>query len=325
MNIVRKGQEDDGDAARNPAITIVSDNDAPEIARADVVGGTAWHFARYAEPAYDYLFVDDAGQVSLANIVAMSRAARNIVLVGDPMQLPQPIQGAHPGRSGESALEYLLDGKRVVPADRGIFMPISRRMHPGICGFISKAVYEDQLDHCPTSATQVLHDRAATLQLGAQMRAVVHEGCSQTSHEEIAAIEAAIGDLIGGNYRDRHGAERKLTASDILVVAPYNAQANALRSALPGVRVGTVDKFQGQEAPICLVSMTTSSADELPRDIAFLFSLNRLNVAISRAQALSLVFASPRLLEVPCRTIKDMMLVNTLCLLAEHRNNPSPP
>lgn len=316
--IVQKAA-DDGDDDAHPGIVLVSDNDAPEIASAHVIGATAWHFARYPVAAFDHLFVDEAGQVSLANILAMSRATRNLVLVGDPMQLPQPLQGTHPGRSGESCLEYLIDGHRVVPADRGIFMPVSRRMHPRVCGFISTAVYEDRLVSDNAAGGQDLRTPDGTSVVGAGVRAVDHLGRSQVSPEEIAAIRAQVDLLVGSTYRDRDGAGRVVGHADILVVAPYNAQVNALRAALPpAIRVGTVDRFQGQEAPVCLVSMTTSSGEELPRDIAFLFSLNRINVAVSRAQALAVVFASPLLLETPCRTVEDMMMVNTLCLLREN-------
>lgn len=316
--LVHKGgdESEDGAGSAHPLIRVVTDNEAPEIFSADVVGGTAWHFARYPEAAFDYLFVDEAGQVSLANIVAMSRSARNIVLVGDPMQLPQPIQADHPGMSGQSALEYVVGDQHVIPANRGIFMPVSRRMHPGICDFISAAVYEGQLTTDEGAKLQSLSLPTGSPSVGAQLHLVEHSGRSQTCPEEIAAIKQAIEELIGGIYHDRDGRERPISASDILVVAPYNAQVNALAQALPGIRVGTVDKFQGQEAPVCLVSMTTSSAEELPRDIEFLFSLNRINVAVSRAQVLALVVASPRLLEVPCRTVREMMLVNTLCMLA---------
>lgn len=310
---------DDGDGEGHPAIVFVADNNAPEIAAADVVGATAWHFARYAEPAFDYLVVDEAGQVSLANILAMSRAARNLVLVGDPMQLPQPIQGTHPGRSGESCLEYLIDGHRVVPADRGIFMPVSRRMHPAVCGYISGAVYEGRLEPDEAAGLQDLRTAAGLSLVGAGVRAVSHFGCSQVSVEEIAMIGEQIEAVVGSTFRGRDGVERIVGYEDVLVVAPYNAQVNALRAALPrAVRVGTVDRFQGQEAPVCLVSMTTSSGEELPRDIEFLFSLNRINVAVSRAQACAIVFASPLLLETPCRSVAEMCLVNALCMLREH-------
>jgi uncharacterized protein len=318
-SIVHKGgEEDDDEAGGHPPIKVVDDNDAPEIGTAKVVGGTAFLFARISEPVFDYLFVDEAGQVSLANLVAMSRVAPNIVLVGDPMQLAQPTQAHHPGRSGESALEYLVGDHRVVPSDRGIFMPVTRRMHCDVCAFISAAVYDDQLSNDEHAAAQILDLPDGQSALGARLRATLHSGRSQTCPEEVAAISTAIEALQGATYRDRKGKVRSVTRDDILVVAPYNAQVNALRAALPGVRVGTVDKFQGQEAPICLVSMTTSSSEEMPRDMTFLFSLNRINVAVSRAQAAAMVFASPLLLEIPCRTIDEMTLVNTLCVLREH-------
>lgn len=319
VNIVHKGGDDDGTGvgSAHRFMRVVNDNDAPEIAAFPVVGGTAWLFARFVAPAFDYLFVDEAGQVALANIVAMSRAAHNIVLFGDPMQLPQPIQGVHPGQSGVSALDYVVGGSRVIAPELGIFMPVTRRMHAGICSFISEAVYEGKLDCEEGAKRQSLTSADGIPLVGATFRAVDHSGRSQVCPEEIDAIRETIGNLVGSTYRDRVGKERRLTADDIMVVAPYNAQVNALAEALPAIRVGTVDKFQGQEAPVCLVSMTTSSADELPRDIEFLFSLNRINVAVSRAQVLAMVFASPRLLDVPCRTIRQMTLVNTLCMLAE--------
>ncbi len=310
---------DDGDDDAHPGIVFVTDNDAPEIASAHVVGATAWHFARYNEAAFDYLVVDEAGQVSIANILAMARSARNIVLVGDPMQLPQPLQGSHPGDSGRSCLEYLIDGHRVVPSDRGVFIPVSRRMHPRVSGFISTAVYEGRLGSDDAAGAQTLVSCTGADLVGAGMRAVAHFDRSQVSPEEVQAIAARIVEVEGATYRDRDGRERVVGSTDILVVAPYNAQVNALRIALPNaVRVGTVDRFQGQEAPICLVSMTTSSGEDLPRDLSFLFSLNRINVAVSRAQVAAMVFASPLLLETPCRTIEEMSLVNALCMLREY-------
>lgn len=294
-------------------------NDDEYLLSASVVGGTAWLFSRTDfDGSFDYLFVDEAGQVSVANIVAMGTCARNIVLVGDPMQLSQPIQGSHPGESGLSALEYLLAGHNTVPADRGIFLPVSRRMHPDVCRFISDIVYEGRLTSDDGATRQkILGDFTRDLS-GARLVEVSHVGNSQSSPEEVAAIRNEIELLLGRTFRDRDGNVRRLELDDILIVAPYNLQVNALKAALPpGTRIGTVDKFQGQEAPICLMSMTTSSADEIARGIDFLFSLNRINVAISRAQVLSLVFLSPRLLEVPCSNIQDMRLVNSLCALQE--------
>lgn len=319
-SIVQKISGDD-DADPHPDIVTVKDNKAPEIGAADVVGATAWHFSTYGGPAFSHLFIDEAGQVSLANLLAMARAARNLVLVGDPMQLPQPIQGDHPGLSASSCLEYLMGDDRVIAPDRGIFLPVTRRMHPGVCEFISRAVYEGRLHPDVGAASQALIAKDGQTSLtGARLEPVVHAGRSQVSPEEVRAIVQTVEDLTGSAYTDCLGVTRDIGHGDILVVAPYNAQVNALRAALPAeVRVGTVDRFQGQEAPICLISMTTSSADELPRDIEFLFSLNRINVAVSRAQAAAILFASPALLETPCRTVAQMRLVNTLCLLDAYR------
>jgi predicted RecB family nuclease len=295
-------------------------NEDAQLFTASVVGGTAWLFSRDDfDASFDYLFVDEAGQVSIANIVAMATCAKNVVLVGDPMQLSQPIQGAHPGESGLSALEYLLAGHNTVLADRGIFLPVSRRMHPDVCRFISDIVYEGRLTSDEGAGRQKIIGDATQYLSGARLVEISHVGNSQSSLEEVADIRREIGLLLGKTFRDRDGYERQIELSDILVVAPYNLQVNALKAALPlEARVGTVDKFQGQEAPVCLVSMTSSSADEIPRGVDFLFSLNRINVAISRAQVLSLVFASPRLLAVPCSNVEEMRLVNSLCALKEY-------
>ena len=306
-----------GDAPDDPAIEATTSNDDARLASYPLVGGTAWLFARAEQDQkFDYLFVDEAGQVALANIVATGTAARNIVLVGDPMQLAQPIQGTHPGQSGSSALAYLLDDASTVPPERGIFLPVTRRMHPLICDYISGVIYDGRLHSDEGGARQRLMldpESPPLAAAGLRFAPVIHAGNSQSSAEEAQAVLDSYRALIGQTFRDRDGHQRKMTAADILVVTPYNAQVNLLMRTLPaGARVGTVDKFQGQEAPVCLISMATSSADELPRNIEFLFSVNRLNVAISRAQALAVVFASPRLLDVPCRTIEQMRLVNAL-------------
>jgi uncharacterized protein len=293
-------------------------NEDPALMKADVVGGTAFFFSRPEfEQAFDWLFVDEAGQVSLANLLAMGRAARNIVLIGDPRQLPQVIQGAHPEPANLSCLEWLLGDHATIPPDRGIFLPVTRRMHPKVCQFISEQVYEGRLTSHPDTARQRVGGTSFP-EAGAFWIPVAHEGNAQISVEEVDAIVAAVRDLISGHWTDKDGIIRPLQEADIIVVAPYNAQVNALREALPaGARVGTVDKFQGQEAPVCLVSMTASSAEETPRGMEFLFSLNRINVAVSRAKGLALVFGAPRLREAKCSSIEQMRLVNTLCALPE--------
>jgi hypothetical protein len=318
IKIAKKGG-DEFEAAYSDQIHQTEKNDDAHLFSASVVGGTAWLFSRDDfDQSFDYLFVDEAGQVSIANIVAMATCARNIVLVGDPMQLSQPIQGAHPRESGLSALEYLLAGHNTVPADRGIFLPVSRRMHPDVCRFISEIVYEGRLTSDDGAARQKILDDSTRDFSGARLVEVSHVGNSQSSPEEVTVIGHEIELLLGKTFRDREGNVRRLELGDILIVAPYNLQVNALKAALPpGARIGTVDKFQGQEAPVCLVSMSSSSADEIPRGVDFLFSLNRINVAISRAQVLALVFASPRLREVPCSDVEQMRLVNSLCALGE--------
>jgi uncharacterized protein len=310
--------EDDGYPEGFTGINRATSNDDPALREAHVVGGTAFFFSRPEfEQTLDWLFVDEAGQVSLANMVAMGRAARNIVLVGDPRQLPQVIQGAHPEPANLSCLDWMLGDHATIPSDRGIFLPVSRRMHPKVCRFISEQVYGGRLtSHADTARQGVSGTRFP--EAGAFWVPVAHEGNAQVSTEEVAAIQAAIADLLQGEWTEKDGTRRTMRKTDIIVVAPYNAQVNALRDALPsGIRVGTVDKFQGQESPVCLVSMTASSAEETPRGMDFLFSLNRINVAVSRAKGLALVFGAQRLREAKCETVEQMRLVNTLCALEE--------
>lgn len=312
------GGGEDGYPDGFTGITRATSNDDPALTHAHVVGGTAFFFARPEfEQSFDWLFVDEAGQVGLANMAAMGRAARNIVLVGDPRQLPQVIQGAHPEPANLSCLDWMLGEHATIPPDRGIFLPISRRMHPEVCRFISDQVYEGRLASHPDTARQRVSG-VPFPDSGAFWISVAHEGNAQIAPEEVAAIQAATRDLLSGTWTDKDGAPRPMTQRDIIVVAPYNAQVNALREALPEeIRVGTVDRFQGQEAPACLVSMTASSVEETVRGMDFLFSLNRINVAVSRAKALALVFGAPRLREAKCETVEQMRLVNTLCALPE--------
>lgn len=289
----------------------------------DLVGGTAWLFAdRAMDQALDYLFIDEAGQVSLGHLLAMGAAARNIVLVGDQMQLAQPIQGSHPGQSGLSALDYLLQGEATVPPDRGILLDTSWRMHPDICGFISEAVYDGRLNAHPDCARQQLHLSAghdpALATHGIRFVAMDHTGCGQRSAAEVARVKALAEGLIGTPFTDRNGTAGTIGWDNVLIVAPFNMQVNALKSALPDeARVGTVDKFQGQEAEVVIVSLTTSTPDDLPRHVDFFYSKNRLNVAISRARTLALVIANPRLLELDAKTVDHLKLVNTLAWVAE--------
>ena len=316
------GGGEDGYPDGFSGISRAQSNDDPALTDAHVVGGTAWFFSRDENvQAFDWLFVDEAGQVGLANMAAMGRAARNIVLVGDPRQLPQVIQGAHPEPASLSCLDWMLGEHATVPAERGIFLPTSRRMNPEVCRFISEQVYEGRLTSHPDTARQCVTGTALP-EAGAFWVPVPHDGNAQIAQEEVAAIGKTVTDLLDGSWTEKDGSTRPMRETDIIVVAPYNAQVNALRDALQsGVRVGTVDKFQGQEAPVCLVSMTASSAEETSRGMEFLFSLNRINVAVSRAKGLALVFGAPRLREANCNTVEQMQLVNTLCALPDMKLN----
>ena len=285
------------------------------------VGGTAWFFCHETlapsdefEPL-DYLFVDEAGQVSIANLVGMSRATKNIILMGDQMQLGQPIQGSHPDDSGRSILEYLLADEATIPPDLGVFLPKSFRMHPAVCELISEQVYDDRLKSAIVTERHVVNvpDDILPSGSGVHFLPVDHEGNTQGSEEEVAVIKDLVGKLLGREYwPEQHGGKnRKIGLNDILIVAPYNYQVNLLKAALgKDARIGSVDKFQGQEAPIVIVSMCASDASESPRGIDFLFSKNRLNVAISRAQALAIVVGSPTLAQTTTANIEQMALVN---------------
>jgi predicted RecB family nuclease len=286
--------------------------------RVQLLAGTAWLFAREdLDGTLDTLVVDEAGQVALADALAMGTAARNVILLGDPLQLAQVSQGTHPEGTGASALEHLLGEHPTVPPDRGIFLDRTRRMHPDVCRFVSEIVYEGRLDGLPEVARQ-----ATAFGTGLRYLPVDHAGNVAAAPEEAERIAREIRGMRGGSWTTRAGVTRPLGEADFMVVAPYNAQVRQLRRALEaaglgGVPVGTVDKFQGREAAVVFYSMATSSAEDVPRSLEFLFSRNRLNVAVSRAMCLACIVASPRLLESRARTIEQMRLINALCRFVE--------
>lgn len=285
----------------------------------NVVAGTCWLWARSEfAGSVDTLFVDEAGQMSLANVLAIAGAARNLVLLGDPRQLAQPSQATHPPRAGASALEHVLDGKDTMPENQGLFLDITYRMHPTLCAFTSNAFYESRLHGVPGLERQILGGAGADLGPGLHTLEVNHEGNSSASPEEAEAVAALTAKLLSTRWTDRFGQTRPTTAADILVVTPYNSQIREItrafgRGGVTGVRVGTVDKFQGQEAPVVIYSMATSTVAEAPRGMEFLYDLHRLNVATSRAQGLAIIVASPELIRVFCKTPRQMLLANALC------------
>lgn len=281
---------------------------------ANLFAGTSWLLSREEfDGALDYLFIDEAGQTSLADALALGTCARTLVLLGDPVQLAQVTQGVHPGDAGRSVLAHLLGDRATVAEDMGLFLERSFRMHPDVCEFISDAFYEGRLRSAEECAAQ-----GSSFGTGLRWLPVPHEGNSTSSEEEVEQIRAEIERLCGGTWTDSEGGTRPIGVGDVIVVAPFNAQVRLLQERLPeGVAVATVDKFQGQEAPVVFFSMASSSGADAPRGIDFVMSRNRLNVAVSRAQCLAYLVCAPALLDVECRTVEHMRLANALCRLVE--------
>jgi uncharacterized protein len=304
-------------------IDFAKDNDVVLTAMRDdthrLIGGTAWLWAREdLLDAVDVLVIDEAGQFSLANAAAVAPAARGLVLLGDPQQLTQPTQALHPDGANVSALEYLLDGAATVPPDRGVFLDRTFRMHPDLTAVVSRLMYEDRLLAATGTEQQTLDAPAPWAGTGIRWVPVSHTGNESTAPEEVTAVGEIVAQLLTGTWVAADGTAHPMTPADVLVVAPYNAHVARLRAALPDdIRIGTVDKFQGQEAPAVIYSMASSSAAAAPRGIDFLYDTHRLNVAISRARCLAIVVASPALLDALARTPAQLRAVNGLITMAQ--------
>ncbi len=320
----RVGGDEDEDLA-NEAPGLMQGADSRTVAlnyRSGLVAGTAWFFAREEMTGkLDYLFIDEAGQVSLAHLTAVAASADNLVLMGDQMQLSQPIQGSHPGESGQSILEYVLEDHAVVPPHLGVLLDTSWRMHPSICGFISETVYEGRLQADPSTEPRILSPGRGTLirqSSGILFSPVIHDGNSQSSREEAERILEITRELLASRLMTSDG-PRDVAISDILFVAPYNMQVRLLRELLPaGAKVGSVDKFQGQEAPIVILSLCASAGEYGSRGLGFILDRNRINVAISRAQTLAIVVSDPRIANADIGSVEEMRLVNVFCQLLDH-------
>ncbi|MDC0922484.1 TM0106 family RecB-like putative nuclease [Gammaproteobacteria bacterium] len=288
-----------------------------------VVGGTSWTFSNDSFiDQLDYLFIDEAGQVPLANVVGMSASCKNIILIGDQMQLANPGQGTHPENSGDSCLDYLLQDSPTIPIDKGVLLPDTYRMHSQICNFISSRIYENRITSIDSNDNRVInHPSKSILQksFGIEYIPVEHIGNEQASLEEALKIKEIIKSLLRSTKTNRDRLETEVTKEDILIVTPYNHQVRLLSDTLgSSFNIGTVDKFQGREAPIVIISMASSNALTSPRGLSFLFDPNRLNVAISRAQSLAILVAS-RELERPIATSqKEMKLSNLYLDLINH-------
>ncbi len=307
----------------HPCIRCVKKNEEVFTAlrtSAQVAAGTAWLWAcPEAFECVDVLFVDEAAQMSLANVLAVSQACKALVLLGDPQQLEQPMKGSHPEGTDVSALEYLLQGKATIADDQGLFLEETWRLHPDICAFTSELFYEGRLRPRAGLEAQVVRSTSRLQGTGLRYLPVTHEGNQSSSPEEAAAIRELVAEILGSEstWIGPDGTPKPLRLQDILIIAPYNAQVFELQEVLPGARVGTVDKFQGQEAALVIYSMTSSSGADAPRGMEFLYSLNRLNVATSRARCLCVLVGSPALFEVDCKTPRQMQLANAFCRYLE--------
>ena len=317
-------ESDDSGELAGATIEVTKNEEALRLLKEgeiNVLGGTAW---LWADPdfahAVDVLFVDEAGQMPLANVLAVAQAAGSIVLLGDPQQLEQPKKGSHPEGVNASALQHMLGEHLTIPADRGIFLPVTWRLSPRICAFTSELFYESRLTAKLGLDRQQLTGGPFTGS-GLWVVEVDHDGNRNASDEEVEAVADLAARLTApsSQWIDENGVPTQMTGSQILVVAPYNAQVSRLDARLKGtgVRVGTVDKFQGKQAPVVIYSMATSRPEDAPRGLEFLYSLNRLNVASSRAQCAVILVASPHLFMPDCSTPRQMKLANALCRYRE--------
>jgi len=329
---IRKVDEDDEPPA-DCGYACTDDNAEVRAALASgqvqVAAGTAWLWSRPEfAGSIDTLFVDEAGQMSLANVLAVAGAARNLILLGDPQQLSQVKKGAHPEGAGASSLEYVLAGDPVIDPTRGVFLAETWRLHPDVNAFTSAAFYKGELKSAPSATMQSLEAPGPMTGTGVRWVPITHVGNHNSSEEEAAAVVELYQALLAGTWTGADGESRPITPEDLLVIAPYNAQVELLAERLRTValgaptgprepRVATVDKIQGQQGAVAIYSMATSSQAEMPRSIEFLYSLNRLNVATSRGRCLAIVVASPELLKVRVHTPLQMRLANALCRFVE--------
>ena len=289
--------------------------------------GTSWFFVDpRMNKTLDYLFIDEAGQVALGTTIANATSADNLVLIGDQMQLSQPMRAKHEGYARMSSLDFILEDDDTISTDKGVFLNVTRRLNKKICNYISTSFYDSRLTSDPITET-----RSVNLELdpikdeGLFYVPIDHNGCSQRSDEEADLVEKVFNKIVNKEYKSEN-ITGKISAKDIMVVAPYNAQANNIRERLKkkfkdDVRVGTIDLFQGQEAKVVLISMTTSDVESLPRHKDFFFSRNRLNVAISRAECVAIIIFNENLLLASASNIKEMKLINSFCKLLEFKTN----
>ncbi len=288
-----------------------------------VVGGTDFMWASdELANSLDYLVVDEAGQFSLVGILSIAHATKNIILLGDGAQLKQPIQGSHPDGCETSALDHIVGDHKTLPKEKGVFLPTTYRLHPEICRFCSEMFYENRLHAIKENIIQNISGKTEFAGTNLALVEVNHWGNTNHSLEEVSKLEEIVESLVKEEnyyslFKDGEEIKERVTYDSIKIITPYNAQVNRIKQALPKISVGTVDKFQGQEAPIILYSVATSSPEDAPRGMDFLYSGNRLNVAVSRAECLFIMIANREIFEPNCKTPAQMKLANAYCRFLE--------
>jgi len=320
IRIVQKVNESTGNVDPNwieaeDNLTVIEN-----MQQVDIAAGTSFMWARQEFfESVDFLFVDEAGQLSLIDTLALSHAGKNLILMGDPQQLKQPQKGSHPEGTEVSALEHILQEEKTISADQGLFLETTWRMHPAINDYISELFYDHRLHTKPDTVNQRLNGSPSYHEPGLYIELVNHEGNQNSSEEEVEKVASIVDNLLDHNvyWIDYDKQRHKLNSHHIKIISPYNAQVELLKAALPNIQIGTVDKFQGQEAPVIIFSMATSTPEDAPRGMEFLYSLNRFNVAVSRARAVFILVANPSLFEPVCKSTQQMQLANSLCRLME--------
>ena len=274
--------------------------------------------------------VDEAGQYALANLLTIAKHSKSILLVGDTQQLAMPTKASHPNNSGQSCLQYLINGLEVIPPNKGIFLPISFRLAPAINNVVSELFYQGKLKpNTKNSENKIIWDQAYIEKdktvypdSGGMFIPVRHQDCSLKSEEEAEKIKQLIKLLLSSKYKLATDKEKFISEEDILIIAPFNVQVNYLKRKLnKKLKIGTVDNFQGQEALISIFSLTSSSGEDAPRGLDFLLEPNRLNVAISRAKILSIIVGSPSLAKSFCETSEEVEKLNRLIRLMRTGNS----
>ncbi|MCS3557401.1 MULTISPECIES: TM0106 family RecB-like putative nuclease [unclassified Sphingobacterium] len=291
-----------------------------ELSNYPLIAGTSFMWCKEElKDSLDYLFIDEAGQFALIETLVVSHAAKNIVFLGDHQQLSQPIKGVHPDGTDVSALEHLLEGEKTISEDKGLFLETTWRMHPEICDFDSEMFYESRLQSKQELKNQSIKGNTEFIGAGLFYKAVPHEGNTNSSLEEVTCIKNIVEELTKGDvyWTDKNSEDHVLENKHIKIITPYNSNVHELQKVIPEIEIGTVDKFQGQEAPIVIYSVASSSTEDAPRGMDFLYSPNRFNVAVSRAQIAFILVSNPLIFEADCKSPSEMKLANPYCRYIE--------